>query len=239
MNHKTEQIRLKVGDKERRAVAYVPDKPSGAMAFVFHGHGGTAEAAARKFALHEHLKGWLVVYPQGLPNYGPVSRRTANGWQHSPEEDGGRDLAFVDALLTELNKRHRIDATKRCACGMSNGGLFTVLLLKERPKEFAAFAEAGGGGARFAQQAKTPKPLLIIHGKSDALVDIATARRLREAMIRLNRCEPKADEWAPGYLRNAPKDGKNPVIIHEFNGGHEWPSDASKMIARFFKEQTG
>src|SRR4051794_4895289 len=70
---------------KREALIVAPATPAKSpLMFVFHGHGGTAKAAATRYAFHKHWPEALTVYPQGIPTPGkltdPEGKRT--GWQH-------------------------------------------------------------------------------------------------------------------------------------------------------------
>src|SRR5260370_1318733 len=87
----------------------------------------------------------IVVYPQGLPTPGIIMdpKGERPGWQREPEQEHDRDLKFVDAILATLRKKYSVDPYRIYATGFSNGGLFTYLLLSQRPNVFAAFAPGG------------------------------------------------------------------------------------------------
>src|SRR5262249_50025432 len=91
---------------KREALVVAPARPgkSPPLMFVFHGHGGTAKAAAAYLAHHKHWPEAVTVYPQGLPTPGkltdPEGKKT--GWQHGSGDQKDRDLKFFDAMLASL-----------------------------------------------------------------------------------------------------------------------------------------
>src|SRR5436309_2707271 len=79
-------IKVPVGGLERQALVYAPAKATRAptpVVFAFHGHGGTAKAAANLFKYEKLWPEAIVVYLQGLPipsKTDPTGKK--NGWQH-------------------------------------------------------------------------------------------------------------------------------------------------------------
>ena len=71
---------------ERTALVYAPRNASKAacpLLFAFHGHGGTAISAARKFGYQSLWPEAICVYMQGLPTPGALTDPlgTKAGWQ--------------------------------------------------------------------------------------------------------------------------------------------------------------
>lgn len=244
-------IDLKVGNLQRQAVVYpsvVGGKSSKAasgkvpIVFCFHGHGGSAQQAARSFSLHESWPEALVVYPQGLPTPGqltdPEGKR--NGWQRTPGDQDDRDLKFYDALLVELGKRYSIDTKRVFVMGHSNGGGFTYLLWATRGKGITAVAPCAALAPKIVQQL-TPKPCLHLAGTNDKLVRYAWQEHMMEAVKKINLCEAEGKTWAPGCLRYEPADKTKgaPMIQYIHNQGHRYPNNATALIVRFFKEFDG
>ena len=75
------------------------------------------------------------------------------------DEQGDRDLKFVDAILKTLREKYKVDDRRIFATGHSNGGGFTYLLWAARGKELAAIAPvaAGAGLARLNGLTKLSK----------------------------------------------------------------------------------
>lgn len=232
-------VKLTVKGVERKALVY-PGKAAGTEAapvvLVFHGLTGTSGWAAKATKIHEAWPEATVAYPQGLSIYSARLKKKVPAWQPAPGRDGDRDVLFTDALLDKLAAAHKVDARRVYATGISNGALFTYVLLVARPQRFAAFAPVAGAAAS-VRRATIPRPVLIIQGKTDPVVKLAWAEGTRDALRALNGCGTDTAEWAPGYLSYQPCASGQPVIWHAHDGGHIWPSDASAHIVRFFKEQ--
>ncbi|KAI1173979.1 carbohydrate esterase family 1 protein [Nemania sp. FL0916] len=116
----------------------------------------------------------IMVYPDGVggawagANYSEIS---------VPE-----DLQFVNDLLAELKSEYCLDDARIYATGISNGGGFVnTIACNAVGGEFAAFAPASGAyytddSGAFAENckpARSPLPVLAIHGGSDTTVPYA------------------------------------------------------------------
>ncbi|MGC4006882.1 MAG: hypothetical protein QM811_28660 [Pirellulales bacterium] len=230
----------KVGDVTREALVYVPKTGDGPhpVIFCFHGHGGRAEFSARKFAFHDLWPTAIVVYPQGLPTAVPTidPEGKRSGWQKSIGDQGDRDLEFFDAMLTTLNKDHKIDVKRIYSAGHSNGGFFTYVLGAARFENFAALAPvAAGFNPRDAQHYK-PLPILHVAGENDQIVGFASQQRTLEMIRKANGCAAEGKPAGKLCLEYAStKDA--PVITMIHPGGHEVPDDAPQRIVEFFKTQ--
>jgi len=90
-----------VGDVSRTYIVelpdgYDPDNPHPVI-FGFHGRGGSAQGASGQWYLGLGVQGGkpsILVYPNGLDD------GMGTGWPN----EGGRDVAFFDALLVELKE---------------------------------------------------------------------------------------------------------------------------------------
>lgn len=202
-----------VAGQDREALVFTPASTPTAVVFVFHGHGGSSQQAARSFHLHTLLPQAIVIYPQGLNTPGqltdPAGRRP--GWQAKAGDQEDRDLKFFDAMLAE----YRAPGRKIYVTGHSNGGGFTYLLWAHRGEAIAAVAPSGAVAQRTDLQSLKPKPVLHIAGKNDPLVRFAW----QEAMIAF-------------LQRHNPPE---PVETYLYDGGHQFPPEAPAKIAAFFQ----
>jgi polyhydroxybutyrate depolymerase len=232
-----------VGAASRVALAHVPPKASDGprpLVFVFHGHGGTMKHAATRMAVHDHWPEAICVYPQGLNTPGKLTDPDGqkSGWQMNRGEQADRDLKFFDAMLNSLRKDYTVDDKRIYATGHSNGGRFTQLLWAERGEAFAAVAPSGTSAAGLVRSMK-PKPCLHVAGEKDELVKFAWQRATMDAVRKLNGCDTVGRAWQkdvkpPGVLYES--KGGTPLVALVYPGGHEFPADAPKRIAAFFKE---
>src|SRR5262245_15428622 len=103
-------------------------------------------------------------------------------WGIKPEKVKA-DLAFFDALVAELKKRHKIDPDRIYVLGMSNGGYFAHLVGQERSKTVAAVASHSGPlglQTLVGVNAERKFPVMIVHGDKDRILPGEWARENRD-----------------------------------------------------------
>jgi len=234
---------FRVDGVDRTALIFHPDsaqasKTPAPVVFFFHGHGGRAQGAARRFRIHTLWPGAIVVYMQGLPGVQGITdpQGLKPGWQKMPGELGDRDLKFVDAVLERLQKEYRTDPNRVYAIGHSNGGRFVNVLWKTRGDKFAAFCSASGQGGRLLEGV-TPKPIFIIAGERDPLVPFQSQSYsvdLVRKVLQSDQTKAKVD----GYARSERGINGTELMTYIHPGGHEFPQDALPMIVSFFQRHT-
>lgn len=225
----------------RDALVYVPEaakqKPS-PLVFVWHGHGGTAQAMVRRYQLEKVWPEAIVVYPQGLNTPGrltdPEGKRS--GWQHSAGHMDDRDLKFFDAMLADLKKENKIDERGIYSTGHSNGGGFTYLLWAERGDTFAAVAPTAAAFSPEIGAKLKPKPVLHLAGENDRLVKYEWQQAVIEHLKKLNRCG-EGKPWEVGCTWHD-SELKTPVVAYIHPGAHGFPGGAERTIVKFFQSQT-
>ena len=224
---------------EREALVYLPSKASKSktpVILAFHGHGGNMHFAARGMAFQNNWPEAIVVYPQGLPTPGIVMdfEGKKSGWQHQVGQQGNRDLKFVDAILASLCEKYSVDENRIYATGFSNGGLFSYLLLSQRPNVFAAFAP---GGAVLLPQVWLTQARPVFHygGQSDRLAKFAKQQATIEQLRKFNGCADQGQSCGNQcIIYNSTKGTPVATFIHP--GGHFYPPAVTSRIVTFFQE---
>jgi polyhydroxybutyrate depolymerase len=145
------------------------------LVVAFHGMGIDSKDLMPKYTKLDELatdKKFILVFPEAQ----------GKAWGLVPEKVKA-DLDFFDALLAELQKRHKIDPDRIYVLGMSNGGYFAHLVGKERSKTVAAVMSHSGplglqtlGGIN----ADRKFPVMIVHGDKDKLMPVEWARENRD-----------------------------------------------------------
>ena len=231
-----------IDDTPRKALWAIPDSAKATpspLVFVFHGHGGTMENAAKSFGIHRLWPEAIVVYMQGLPTPGALTDPQGKlpGWQKTLGDQNDRDLKFFDAVLKTLREQYKVDDKQIYCTGHSNGGAFTYLLWAERGETFAAVAPSAAAYRRY--QDLKPKPALHVAGQNDHLVAYAMQQRMMDFVRQLDGCSATGQPWATsGPLVGTlyPSDKGTPFVSLIFPGGHQFPAEAPGLIVRFFKE---
>jgi polyhydroxybutyrate depolymerase len=224
---------------EREALVFLPSISSESkppVIIAFHGHGGNMRFAARGMAFQNAWPEAIVVYPQGLPTPGIILDREGQkpGWQNQAGQQQDRDLKFVDAILKTLREKYSIDENRIYATGFSNGGLFSYLLLSQRPDVFAAFAP---GGAVLLPQVslKRPRPVFHYGGQSDRLAPFEKQQATIDQIRKFSGCsdhgEPCGDNCT---LYSSSKGALVETFIHPY--GHFYPPAVTPLIVKFFQD---
>jgi polyhydroxybutyrate depolymerase len=214
-----------------------PDAPS-PLVFAWHGHGGSAYHASRSFHIHRDWPEATVIYPEGLPTVGmtdPAGEK--RGWHQKPDDLGGRDLKFFDALLARAKKEYAIEPRRIYSTGHSNGAAFTYLLWGARPGIFAAIAPSAG--AYRPIYAGKPIPVIQFAAENDQIVPFRAQQFALQHTRRTNGCAEQGTTWNDN--KNAtlyPSENGTPLVAYIHKGGHAYPAEAPALIVRFFKEHT-
>ncbi len=246
---------VQVGKDERTYTLFAPssvakEKPA-ALVILFHGSGGNGASMDRMsgFSAVAEREGFILALPDALG-------RNWNDGREVPSipsmAHGVDDVAFVDAMITEIGALYKLDPKRLYATGFSNGGIFVHLLAARSTHAFAAIAPVSGGIAvPLAPKFKPTVPLsvLILHGTADPMVPykggdvdynsngsiIAT----EDTALRWVECDriksPSESGTLPdtdpddgctvSWTRWAPKTPGLEVALFSINGGgHTWAS---------------
>ena len=145
------------------------------LVVAFHGMLIDSKDVMAKYTKLDELaaeKKFILVFPEAQDKM----------WGIAPEKVKA-DLEFFDALVAEVQKRHKIDADRIYVLGMSNGGYFAHLVAKERSKSVAAVASHSGPlglQTLLGVNAERKFPVMIIHGDKDNILPVDFARENRD-----------------------------------------------------------
>ncbi|MFZ4507747.1 MAG: alpha/beta hydrolase family esterase [Fimbriimonas sp.] len=207
------------------------------LVFAFHGHGGNAQSAARKFQIEKHWPEAVVVYMQGQPSVGQSDPKgLRNGWQKSKGDIDDRDLKFFNKTLDWAKKEFKVDPNRIYSMGHSNGGGFTYLLWANNPELFAAIG-VGAGGFRGGVKLK-PVPVMHVAGEKDTTVPYANQVRTVSRVRAINGCDVTATRWQDTQFDLWPSKLGAPVVFYSYPGTHKFPDNGGEMMVRFFKEHS-
>ena len=243
---------LTVNGTQRSYSVYVSPKVSrpAPVVFVFHGGGGRPEAIARVTRLDDvaDQNGFVTVYPEGAP--APSGR--GGTWNVGGEKNpsSADDVAFVQAILRDLDQALPIDRARIYATGVSMGGVFAYRLACEMSDTFAAIAPVAATKVEPSCQPRSPVAILHIHGSDDDRIPLKGGRGEKTAVA---RSWPAPQLGVASWTRydscgggsSSHKDGDADCTSYaqcraavEYcviaGGGHGWPSGASDRIWTFF-----
>ncbi len=178
-------------------------RPLGLLLF-FHGYSSSGASPIKNKALlaEARERDLLLVAPNGLPS--EQGGRTS--WAHVGSPSQARDeLAFVDEVLADLERRWPLDPGRRFVSGFSQGGSMAWDLACYRGDRFSGFAPISGAfwDPLPADCPAGAVPLRHVHGTDDKVVpmvgrpigrwhqgDVLRAMAIRRAA---NGCAPLPD----------------------------------------------
>ena len=242
---------------ERQYLLYVPSDYTGEeewpLVFNFHGYTSSAPGQMRITQMNEvaEQEHFLVAYPQGLsvnipsavvPGPGPGWYIPVDGIEREEEQD---DLAFVNALIDQLDESYTIDVSRIHATGWSMGGHFSYYLACALSDRIASVGAVGGPipEALISDcDARRPYSTLLIHGTADPIVSyegfpgfIASAEAHTEFWASLNHCDQEPtvtdlpdinteDGSTATKIEYSGCNKDSEVILYRMNNdGHTWP----------------
>lgn len=254
---------LTVDERARTYHLHVPAKhrSPAPLVFVFHGGGGqgTGIESTSGFDAISDREGFIVVYPDG------IDRGWNDGRTDNPKQGALRknvdDIAFVRAMIADIETVSPIDARRIFATGMSNGGIFSQYVAAKLSDKFAAIAPVAGGIADpfYKEFAPTsPVSVFAMNGTRDPLVPFAggnVARIGRGKVIPVDeamqlwvvrdgtKSEPKTgmlpdtdptDGCRVTWKKwSGGRDGTEVWLYAEEGAGHTWPGGPQNLpVAR-------
>ena len=172
-----------VAARPYQVVAPSPLDPQRAypVVLVLHGLGGRRERIEGYYQLDPLAQelGFLVAYPEGTEEV-----RKAHFWSRRRRfwnatdaccdfwNSGVDDVAYLDAVIDDLNAHYRIDPKRIFVVGLSNGGYMAHRYACDRAGRVAAIVSQAGAMWRDQGRCKPSEPVAVlqIHGTDDNLV---------------------------------------------------------------------
>jgi polyhydroxybutyrate depolymerase len=240
---RTETRAIEVDGKERHYRVHVPAEVAAdpALVVMLHGGGGAARQAERAYGWNDaaDAAGFIVAYPEG-------KLRTWNAGDccGGAARDDIDDVAFVTALVEELQAEFGVSGDRTFATGMSNGAMMTYRLACETDL-FAAIAPVAG---TIVSSCDNPAPasVLHIHGLTDSQVrmdgepgdgigdvDGMPVADALEVWRSAGDCgEPVVSEEPPVTTSTSDcADDRRVVLVTIADAGHQWPGSVPREDA--------
>lgn len=250
----TDEVTLAHGGRDRSYLLHVPPHaPNTAgmpLLVVLHGGGGNAEQVRASTNLAEVgvRAGFVVAFPNGT---GPLRSRlltwNSGGIAVHAAEHGVDDVAFLKAVVADVQRRAPIDATRVYAAGHSNGGMMCHRLARQAADVFAGIAVVAGAMNYTAADDRTAIAVLLIHGTADEHVRYdggeprkalgragervdASVQAAVDYYVARNGLSGYPQEQQDGRVRvttwATAKDGRTAPPVRRIaldGGGHAWP----------------
>jgi polyhydroxybutyrate depolymerase len=224
------------------------------LVIQLHGGGGNDVNIEKQTGFYNlaDRDGFLVASPAGTG--GPLDRLlTWNaGWccgqALAKKVD---DVAFISAVVDDIEAHYPVDARRVYVTGFSNGAMMTYRLACALAGRLAAVASVSGALDYDGCAPSRPVPFLEIHGTADANVPYNGGKGLPEARrfpsqrdridtsvadsvgfwVKADGCPAQPATYASGSLVRttfAPCAEGSEVVLDTINGGvHAWPGGKS------------
>jgi len=218
------------------------------LVLVFHGGGGHARNMPR-FSGFDALadeQGFFVAYPESFNTH----------WNDGRGLSPADDMAFIRALITQVEHANAVDPKRIYATGMSNGGFLSQRLACDLADQIAAVASVAATMPEpLVPMCKPARPIsvMFIQGTKDPLVHIEGGTVARKNGRNISLAEAtafwtKVDQTAPGTSVELPdrvgdgthvrkdvhgggRQGTEVVVYTIENGGHTWPGGSQYLPA--------
>jgi polyhydroxybutyrate depolymerase len=239
-----------VGKMERTYRVHLPSGYDGTqpapLMLAFHFYTGSGRSMEWLTHLNQiaDREGFMVVYPDGYEGSWAEGSNL-----YAADLDQVDDLAFVSALLDQLEQDYAVDPTRVYATGFSSGGIFVHRLACEMPERFAGIATVGAVLTRnviAACQPESPAAVMMINGSDDRGVpwegntDYASVPETVAHWARVSACgteasqtmEPEAVDDGTQVERStySPcQDGAQVTLYRIAGGGHTWPGGSQPV----------
>jgi poly(3-hydroxybutyrate) depolymerase len=224
---------LDVASAPRDYILEVPDGYDSTrphrLIFGWHPRGGNAEQVANGFGggfygLERLAEGSAIfVSAEGIDE----------GWANT----GGRDIAFLDAMLERIEGELCIDQSRIFSTGFSYGGMMSLAIGCARGEVFRAIAPMSGALYSGCEDGVAPVAMLGFHGVDDTVVPLANGVTGRDVFVERNGCQPEASATeVDGCLSFRGCNDGFPVTWCQFDGGHTPAPGSAQPIWDFFSQ---
>jgi polyhydroxybutyrate depolymerase len=177
--------------------SYDAKKPT-ALVVLLHGFGASGLTQELLFGFTEIAErfGFLYAMPDGTINSQGKRFWNATEVCCDLEGKGVDDVAYIDAVISDMAARYNVDPQRIYLVGHSNGGFMSLRFACDRAERVAALVSLAGAAYKDATkcQPKSPVAVLQVHGDMDALVPYGGAMMGGFAL-------PSAEETVAGWAQ--------------------------------------
>lgn len=211
------------------------------VVFAFHGSSASASVIERETSFDDRADslGFFVVYPEGLHRAWNIGECCRYSFTHNVNE-----VAFVSAILDELERGVAVDRTRVYMTGYSDGGTLSYILGCTIPNRVAAVAVVSG--TLFEPPPVCPlsraMPVMLVHGTADNSLPYGgkaggppwgkttsfthSAPDVARFWVVKDRCRTPGDSTRSGNVvrvHYACADDAEVLFYTIVNGAHGWP----------------
>lgn len=185
-----------VGETQRDYLEHIPAKldigKPAPLLLLFHGGGGSAKQAKNTYGFDRiaDKHGVVIAFPNAIDGHWNDGRESEKFKEHDATID---DVAYAMKVISDMQRRHKIDATRIYAVGLSNGGMFVQRLAIEQTNSFAAVASIISSIPEPLKESfapEVPLSVLFMNGTEDPIVPYAGGEVVLNLFPRLAREQP-------------------------------------------------
>ncbi|HEX4058413.1 MAG TPA: PHB depolymerase family esterase [Galbitalea sp.] len=215
-----------------------PDAP---LVIMLHGGFGDAQQAESSYGWDAQATAdqFVVAYPNGVDR----AWNAGGGCCGQPAAKGVNDVAFIAAVVAQIEARTSIDPSRVFATGISNGGMMAYRLACDT----SLFAAIGPDSATLLGDCESPHPLSVIHihGLADQNIPFAGGEGDGYAKIdgppvqttiaqwrTIDSCSPPTSTLAGVVTTSIAlcPSGNAVELITIAGAGHQWPGSAERPV---------
>jgi polyhydroxybutyrate depolymerase len=209
------------------------------LVVMLHGGFGSGQQAENAYGWDQlaDKAGFMVAYPDGLNR----AWNSGGGCCGQPAKNGVDDVAFIDAMVKQIESTYAVDPARIYATGISNGGMMAYALACGTN----IFAAIGPDSATMLSDCATAAPISVIHihGLADTRIRFNGGRGDGVANIdgpavpdviafwrKTDQCaDPTTTTSGPVTTSSADcPDGREVTLITITGAGHQWPGAVSR-----------
>jgi len=254
------EIRLRHDSRDRMALVHVPGswREDAALPLVMalHGGGGGAlyQADDANYGLisKSEQAGFIAVFPNGLSpaRSGMLATWNAGACCARARDEQVDDVGFLRAVLADVKRRIRVDASRVYVVGMSNGAMMAYRMACEASDEIRAIMAVAGTDNTNVCRPSRPVAVLHIHARDDDRVlfeggagakfrdeakvaDFTAVAATISKWVAFNRAAQKSRRvmtvtGASCDLHEAGAPGAAVQLCITDSGGHSWPGGGER-----------
>ena len=257
---------INVDGHSRSYQIYVPSARQNPLPVVIalHGGGGNANQMMKRWQATAQQQQFILIAPQGVGANTRMGTWNALGCCGEAMQQKVDDFKFIQEILNDVSQTTSVDHRRIYVVGFSNGGMLTHQLAIRMGNQLTAVAVVSGALFGNETVAKSPVPILMIHGEKDSVVPfhggMSPTRFVAKAQHQpfqsvayavnywkgLNQCQGSAFIEKTAYATIEKNlNCKADVLLYDVTQGqHAWPSadradegfDATQVIWDFFKQ---
>jgi polyhydroxybutyrate depolymerase len=229
--------------------------PKSPLVVLLHGGGGNGEQAMNSYRMNEvaDREGFLVAYPDGSGRGERLLTWNAGNCCGYAMRQRVDDVAFIRAMVEEIDRRFHVDRARIFVTGMSNGGMMAHRLGCEASDLFAAIGVVSGA-LNIPCRPSDEVAAMIIHGTADEhvpyeggtgsksfedRVDLSVAHAVKTWRA-IDGCKDASTAKTKGTITteswSSCHDKTGVTLVKIEGGGHAWPG--GKAPRRQFADPT-